>query len=114
VSSLTTQHDSRIKQDVEFGYIYQDIAEFKKHHEDKTISLVETERLASRSDDDKRILDRTNERRVKNGLAVVASLDDVEDETATETEVPDPFLNETAYITLDLVDASKVANNSVK
>jgi carboxyl-terminal processing protease len=112
VSSLTTQHDSRIKQDVEFGYIYQDIAEFKKHHEDKTISLVETERLASRSDDDKRILDRTNERRVKNGLAVVASLDDVEDET--ETEVPDPFLNETAYITLDLVDASKVANNSVK
>lgn len=114
VSSLTTQHDSRIKQDVEFGYIYQDIAEFKKHHEDKTISLVETERLASRSDDDKRILDRTNERRVKNGLAVVASLDDVEDETETETEVPDPFLNETAYITLDLVDASKVANNSVK
>ncbi|MCL1045173.1 carboxy terminal-processing peptidase [Shewanella electrodiphila] len=131
VSKLDTKHQQRIKTDVEFGYIFDDIAEFKKHHDDKTISLVESERIASREEDEKRILDRTNERRVKNGLEPLASLDE-EDEEATETdaestevaenetadaeeseedelEVPDAFLEETALITLDMVDAKKSA-----
>ncbi|WP_445947300.1 carboxy terminal-processing peptidase, partial [Shewanella sp.] len=82
----------------------------KKHHEDTTISLVESERLASRAEDDKRVLDRTNERRVKLGLKAVASMDDIED----EIENPDAFLDETVYITLDMVDSAKMAKNSVK
>jgi carboxyl-terminal processing protease len=110
VNVLHTKHQGRVSKNVEFSYIYQDIAEYKKHHEDTTISLVESERLASRAEDDKRLLDRTNERRVKLGKTPVASMDDIEDDIVA----PDAFLDETVYITLDMVDSAKVANNSVK
>ncbi|QIR14434.1 carboxy terminal-processing peptidase [Shewanella aestuarii] len=112
VSQLDVKHQNRIKSDVEFSYIYQDISEFKKHHNDKTISLVESERLASREDDDKRALDRANDRRIRQGLEPVKSLDDIEDDK--DVTVPDPFLDETALITLDMVDAKKLAKNNAK
>ncbi|QSX35727.1 carboxy terminal-processing peptidase [Shewanella sedimentimangrovi] len=108
VSSLEAKHEQRIKQDVEFGYIYQDILEFKKHHEEKTVSLVEKDRLAQREADDKKQLDRANERRVQQGLAPVKSLDELEN----TPEAPDPFLDETAFITLDMVDAGQLAKNA--
>ena len=107
VNQLTTKHQQRISADVEFGYINADIAEFKKHHDDKTISLVESERIKSREDDDKLALDRTNERRVADGLEVVKTLDDIEDDK--DAKIPDPFLDETALIMLDMVDAEKLA-----
>ncbi|WP_434925996.1 carboxy terminal-processing peptidase [Shewanella sp. HL-SH2] len=107
VTQLDTKHKQRISADVEFGYIYEDIAEFKKHHNDKTISLVESTRIKSREDDEKRALDRTNKRRVSDGLEVVKSLDDIEDDK--DAKVPDPFLDETALIMLDMVDAKKLA-----
>lgn len=107
VAELDTRHQQRIKQDVEFGYIYQDIDQYKQQHKEKSVSLVESERIAEREADDKKQLDRTNERRQRAGLDKVASLDDIE----KELDAPDPFLDETAYITLDLVDAGKLAKN---
>ncbi|MCL1058152.1 carboxy terminal-processing peptidase [Shewanella gelidimarina] len=107
IQNLDGKHQQRIKTDVEFSYIFQDIAEFKKSHNDKTVSLVESERLAERDENDKKQLDRVNERRVREGLEIVKSLDDIED----DTEKTDAFLDETAYITLDLVDVEKVAKN---
>ncbi|ABL99792.1 carboxy terminal-processing peptidase [Shewanella amazonensis] len=108
IAELDAKHQGRIKSDVEFGYIYQDIAEYKKHHDEKSVSLVESERIAEREADDKKQLDRTNERRTRAGLDKVASLDDIE----KDIEAPDPLLDETAYITLDLVDAGKLAATS--
>ncbi|QYK06825.1 carboxy terminal-processing peptidase [Shewanella zhangzhouensis] len=108
IAELDARHQGRIKSDVEFGYIYQDIAEYKKHHDEKSVSLVESERIAEREADDKKQLDRTNERRTRAGLDKVASLDDIE----KDIEAPDPLLDETAYITLDLVDAGKLAATS--
>ena len=108
IQNLDGKHQQRIKTDVEFGYIFQDIEEFKANHNDKTVSLVESERLAERDENDKKQLDRENERRVREGLEVVKSLDDIEDDNADKT---DAFLDETAYITLDLVDVEKVAKN---
>ena len=110
VASLEQKHESRIKKDVEFNYIEQDIVEFKKHHDEKTVSLVESERIASRETEDKKALERANERRVVKGLAPVASLDDIE----KEKDAPDPYLDETAYITLDMVDAAKTASAAAK
>ncbi|PKG57562.1 carboxy terminal-processing peptidase [Shewanella sp. Choline-02u-19] len=107
IQNLDGKHQQRIKTDVEFSYIFQDIAEFKESHNDKTVSLVESERLAERDENDKKQLDRVNERRVREGLEIVKSLDDIED----DTEKTDAFLDETAYITLDLVDVEKVAKN---
>ncbi|QSX28612.1 carboxy terminal-processing peptidase [Shewanella cyperi] len=108
VSSLEAKHEQRIKQDVEFGYIYQDILEYKKHHDEKTVSLVEKDRLAQREADDKKQLDRANERRAHQGLPPVKSLDELEN----TPEAPDPFLDETAFITLDMVDAGQLAKNA--
>ena len=108
IQNLDGKHQQRIKTDVEFGYIFQDIEEFKANHNDKTVTLVESERLAERDENDKKQLDRENERRVREGLEVVKSLDDIEDDNADKT---DAFLDETAYITLDLVDIEKVAKN---
>lgn len=110
VTSLESKHLNRIKSSVEFAYINQDIADFKKHHKEKTVSLVESERIASREADEKKVLDRTNERRVANGLAPVKSMEDIKD----DAELPDAFLDETAYITLDMADVQKMAKTSAK
>ncbi|MBW3532245.1 carboxy terminal-processing peptidase [Shewanella sp. NKUCC06_TVS] len=110
VTSLEAKHLNRIKSSVEFAYINQDIADFKKHHKEKTVSLVESERIASREADEKKVLDRTNERRVANGLAPVKSMEDIKD----DAELPDAFLDETAYITLDMADVQKMAKTSAK
>ncbi|MFV7667663.1 carboxy terminal-processing peptidase [Shewanella algae] len=114
VSNLAKRHESRIKQDVEFGYILQDIGEFKKHHKEKSVSLVESERLAERDKDDKKQLARLNERRVDHGLESLKSLDDDENvsEDEKKIETPDAFLDEAVYITLDMVDYQRLAKNS--
>ena len=114
VSNLAKRHESRIKQDVEFGYILQDIGEFKKHHKEKSVSLVESERLAERDKDDKKQLARLNERRVDHGLEPLKSLDDDENvsEDEKKIETPDAFLDEAVYITLDMVDYQRLAKNS--
>ncbi|QFU23105.1 carboxy terminal-processing peptidase [Shewanella eurypsychrophilus] len=123
ITNLDSKHQYRIKDDVEFGYIYQDIADFKKHHGETTVSLVESERITERESNEKKQLDRLNERRVSQGLEVVKTLDAEdeaktdEDETVTEEEevnTPDAFLDETVYITLDLVDIDRVAKNESK
>ncbi|MBO2696682.1 carboxy terminal-processing peptidase [Shewanella algae] len=114
VSNLAKRHESRIKQDVEFGYILQDIGEFKKHHKEKSVSLVESERLAERDKDDQKQLTRLNERRVDHGLEPLKSLDDDENvsEDEKKIETPDAFLDEAVYITLDMVDYQRLAKNS--
>ncbi|WP_028781452.1 carboxy terminal-processing peptidase [Shewanella sp. 38A_GOM-205m] len=114
VSNLAKRHQSRIKQDVEFGYILQDIGEFKKHHKEKSVSLVESERLAERDKDDQKQLARLNERRVDHGLEPLKSLDDDENvsEDEKKIETPDAFLDEAVYITLDMVDYQRLAKNS--
>lgn len=114
VSNLAKRHQSRIQQDVEFGYILQDIGEFKKHHKEKSVSLVESERLAERDKDDQKQLARLNERRVDHGLEPLKSLDDDENvsEDEKKIETPDAFLDEAVYITLDMVDYQRLAKNS--
>ncbi|ABV37092.1 C-terminal processing peptidase [Shewanella sediminis HAW-EB3] len=119
IGNLSVKHDSRIKQDVEFSYIYQDIAEFKQHHDEKTVSLVESERIAEREANDKKQLVRLNERRVSQGLEVVKSLDSEDTETESDADedelvTPDAFRDETVYITLDMVDIERVAKNESK
>ncbi|QYJ88306.1 carboxy terminal-processing peptidase [Shewanella halotolerans] len=110
VTNLDSRHQQRIKKDVEFGYIDQDIAEFKKSHKETSVSLVEKERIAERETNDEKQLARLNERRAVDGLEALKSLDDAED----DVKAPDAFLDETVYITLDLVDMERVAKNQAK
>ncbi|MEP0354978.1 carboxy terminal-processing peptidase [Paraglaciecola sp.] len=106
VESLTALHKQRVK--TEFNYIYEDIVRYNIKKEDKTISLVESERLNEKAENEKRALTRTNERLDRIGLEKVENLDDLPE----ELEDIDGFLEEAANITYDVLAANVYAINS--
>ncbi|MFT5837814.1 MAG: carboxyl-terminal processing protease [Flavobacteriales bacterium] len=108
VKGLTDLHNQRIK--TEFNYIYEDIERYKIKKDDKTISLVETERLKEKAEIEQRNLLRTNERLASLGLEKVENLDDLPE----ELETVDPFLEEAANITYDILSMGKYAVNNKK
>lgn len=104
-AQLSELHSKRIVNDPEFGYIFEDIEEYQARKEDKTISLVESQRIKEKAEQDAKQLKRANERLLRHGLDKVASLDDLPDE---QPEI-DPFLDEAASITYDLLGTGKYA-----
>ncbi|WP_407333069.1 carboxy terminal-processing peptidase [Enterovibrio sp. 27052020O] len=95
---LDKAHQDRIKTDTEFGYILSDIEEYKTLKDDNTISLSEKARIEEQEEADKKRLTRLNERQVASGKSPFKTLDDV----PSDYEQPDAYLNEAAFITLDL------------
>jgi carboxyl-terminal processing protease len=108
VKGLTELYNQRIKK--EFNYINEDVERYKIKKEDKTISLVETERLKEKTEIEERNLIRTNERLSRLGLEKVENLDDLPE----ELETVDPFLEEAANITYDVLTMGKYAINNKK
>jgi carboxyl-terminal processing protease len=106
IKGLTELHNQRIKK--EFNYIYEDVERYKIKKEDKTISLVETERLKEKDEIEQRNIMRTNERLARLGLEKVENLDDLPE----ELETVDPFLEEAANITFDVLTLGKYAINN--
>jgi carboxyl-terminal processing protease len=106
IKGLTELHNQRIKK--EFNYIYEDVERYKIKKEDKTISLVETERLKEKDEIEQRNIIRTNERLARLGLEKVENLDDLPE----ELETVDPFLEEAANITFDVLTLGKYAINN--
>lgn len=102
---LTSLHSERVKGNREFNYLLDDIAIYQKEKDDKTISLKLDERKAKREERKAKQLIRVNERLVVMGKEKVKSLEDLPD----ELEELDPFLDETAKITFDLISLGKVA-----
>ena len=102
---LNSLYTSRITQNQEFNYLLSDIEEYKAEKDDKTISLNLEKRKEKRESRKAKQLARANERLVAMGKEKVANLDDLPD----ELEKLDPFLDETARITFDLVSIGKVA-----
>ncbi|MGL5309048.1 MAG: carboxy terminal-processing peptidase, partial [Plesiomonas shigelloides] len=99
VPELTKQHQSRITKDPEFGYIQADIAQYKalKAKENK-ISLNLAERQKENQEEDALRLKRVNERLARAGKPAVKTLDAI----PKDYEDPDPYMDETVKITLDL------------
>ena len=62
LSELKKNSDQRLAKSKDFAYIREDIANFQKHQEDKTISLNEKERLKEKAEDDARTKARDKER----------------------------------------------------
>ena len=104
---LNSLHQERITANVEFGYLKNDIEEYKLEKDDKSISLNLAERKKKREDRKAKQLIRTNERLAVLGLKAVENLDDLPD----ELDELDPFLDEAAKITFDLVALGKVAKH---
>lgn len=92
-------------QDPEFGYLQEDIRDYKEKKERDYVSLVESERLAEKDADEKLELKRANERLARMGKEPVESMDDLPD----DLEELDPFLDEAANITYDMLNTGKYA-----
>lgn len=105
VTYLTSLHHERVKDNREFNYLLDDIKLYKAEKDNKSISLNLATRKTKRDERKSKRLARTNERLVLMGKEKVKNLDDLPE----ELEEIDPFLDETAKITFDLVSLGKVA-----
>ncbi|AJQ99357.1 Tail-specific protease precursor [Enterobacteriaceae bacterium bta3-1] len=96
---LLADHNKRIASNPEFQYIEQDIAHYKALKDRKNIvSLNYAQREKENKDDDATRLMRINERLKADGKKPIKSLDDV----PKDYQEPDPYLDETVKIALDL------------
>ncbi|CAM3977693.1 carboxy terminal-processing peptidase [Pseudoalteromonas byunsanensis] len=109
VQYIQSKHAARVKSEPEFKYVYDDIARYNEQKDDKKISLVEAERLKERDEAEQRSLARNNERLKRLGLEQVEKLDDLP-EVISEL---DPYLEEAALITQDLISFGRLAKNDV-
>jgi len=105
VEYLTSLYSERVKTNKEFNYLLEDIVEYKKEKDNKFVSLNLKEREAKRDERKIKQLARANERLLRLGRKAVESLDDLPE----ALDDIDPFLEETAKITFDLVSLGKVA-----
>jgi carboxyl-terminal processing protease len=109
VSLLEQKHKSRIKDNMEFQFIMDDIELLTKNREKKTLSLNFNERKTELEKDKKRRLDRENARRKLLGKEQLKEID----EDTELTEVDDARLHETANILADLLSIQE-SNKLVK
>lgn len=100
VKLLSERHAGRIKSEPEFNYLDEDINKYKTDKNKKFVSLNEVTRIAEKDESKAKSLARLNERLVRLGFEKVESLDD---DTPDELDDLDPFLEETARITADLI-----------
>jgi len=105
VSYLTLRYQQRIKNNSEFNYLLYDIEKYKAEKDNKITSLNLETRKAKREMRKEKQLKRVNERLASIGKDKITSLDELPD----ELEKLDPFLDETARITFDLVSLGKIA-----
>lgn len=105
LSYLNSLHVERVADNAEFQYLLDDIAKYKAEKDDKSISLNIETRKAKREERKVKQLNRANERLALLGKDKVESLDDLPE----ELDELDPFLDETAKITFDLIALGRVA-----
>lgn len=96
---LNEEHLARIKNDMEFGFINEDIKTYKKEKDINRISLNEKMRLAEQDKQDADRLVRLNKRQKVLGKKPFADLDAV----PKDYEAPDAYLDEAIGITADLI-----------
>ena len=135
---LESRYQERLGSSEEFAWIYEDIEEYKKHKDQKTVSLLESERRVERKSNEEKRKQRRDQRYLIHGLPVPADDDETEEadtvaidntaanvegtnveleaitadgtdeETAEEDELPDLILEETARI---VADSSRLSAN---
>lgn len=103
---LKEKHAKRIAEEPEFQYLADDIAEYKKEQDMKTISLNEKERIAKKDSQAAKDLARVNQRLLRLKLPLIKKIEDVPE----QLEKLDPFLEEAALITTDLAMTGRIAS----
>lgn len=101
-AQLLKAHQARIAKDPEFQYIQQDIARFHALKDKRNwVSLNFAQREKENHEDDAIRLQRTNERLIRQGSKPVKNLDAI----PKDFKEPDPYLDESVHIALDLAHA---------
>lgn len=101
-AELLKEHQARINKDPEFQYIAQDIARLHAMKDKKNlVSLNLVQREKENHEDDAIRLQRINERLQRQGKSPIKSLDAI----PKDYHEPDPYLDETVHIALDLAKA---------
>ena len=109
VDVLTAKHHKRVLQNPEFAYILSDIDEIVANKNKNYISLVAEERKKEEQSAKAERLERTNERLQRLGKPIIKSLDEIENLPDDLLDI-DPFLDEAANITFDLISTGKFAS----
>ena len=68
IIQLRKLHEQRMATSKSYQYLLDDVAEFKKHQDDKTVTLNEAQMKKERDDDEKKAFDRDNDKRTALGL----------------------------------------------
>ncbi|MEE2023525.1 carboxy terminal-processing peptidase [Alkalimonas mucilaginosa] len=102
---LLQRHQGRIATNPEFAYLADDIEEYRRQRDEKSVSLVKAERVQQREEREQRQLARTNARLALLGKEPVENLDDLP-EILNEL---DPLLEETVLITADFLQLGRYA-----
>ncbi|MBS0970009.1 carboxy terminal-processing peptidase [Nissabacter archeti] len=109
VPALLKTHADRIAGDPEFQSIAQDIEKYKATKDKRDIvSLNFAQREKENHEDDAIRLNRINERFKREGKKPLKSLDDL----PKDYQQPDPYLDETAHIALDLSKMETAEGNA--
>jgi len=112
--TLTHRHEARIATDKEFEFLREDIAQYQKARDRKSISLNYAKREAERKSDEARAATRAKVRGDSDEKLAKALDDglnpgergaaDIEDETKKADEKPDPLLVEGSRVLGDAID----------
>ncbi|MEZ9785684.1 C-terminal processing peptidase [Vibrio breoganii] len=99
IKKLTDQHVKRIQNDMEFGFIEDDIVRYKEEKDSNALSLnLKTREQESEKREAQR-LERINERQKANDEEAFKSLDDV----PSDYKAPDAYLDESISIMVDML-----------
>ncbi len=101
---LLKLHNARIAKDPEFQYIMKDIARFNAMKDKRNIvSLNYAQREKENLEDDATRLARVNDRYKRDGKPLLKNIDDL----PKDYQEPDPYLDETVNIAVDLAHLEK-------
>jgi carboxyl-terminal processing protease len=102
VETLTSLHNKRIVDEMEFRFINEDIEKYRKEKDNNFLSLNEKVRKGEQDSEDALRLERINERQKALGKKPFKSLDDV----PKDYEAPDVYLDESVSIMIDMLKAT--------
>ncbi|CAM2944974.1 carboxy terminal-processing peptidase [Vibrio rarus] len=102
IATLTKQHEQRVKQDMEFGFIEQDIVKYQAEKDSNDLSLNMKTRQKESAEREAQRLQRINQRQKAHGEKAFKSLDDV----PSDYKAPDAYLDESMAIMVDMLSDS--------
>jgi len=112
MADLKTRHEQRVVNDPDFVYMRALALKNREENDRTLLSLNENVRVAEKEGDDQWRLDLENALRKAKGKEPVASLEDLETQSAQEEEeledpANDAMLRESGYILIDLIGLSR-------